>query len=480
MNVAVLRNENSGWVYAHEALSRLAQDRAIADAEEGRCLLAARRSAAHVHMGFGSFGEYIERLFGYGRRCTQEKLRVAEALEGLPVLARALDEGALSWSAVRELTRVAVSETEGEWLEVAYGKSVRQLEELVAGKRAGDTPGSPSKPEARRHVLRFDVAAETFAMFRGALGELRRRSGSSMDDDATLLEMARQVLGGPAEDGRSSYQIALTVCVECGAGSQEASGELVRVGAEVVSMASCDAQHLGRIDMQPANDAGKLAGGSATRIERTTQATHFVARASVRGALPKRAHVCASAEGEEDGRQQNAPAKPCGPVLTGAHSGMRANAGAARAKQDVSPAVRRSVLRRDQQCCRVPGCRNATFLDLHHIDLRSEGGDHHPDNLLTVCGAHHRALHRGELSIEGNSAENARFRHADGTPYGEAVQPKALEVDAKVFGALRGLGFRESDVRRVLGELRAERDTSGVSAELRLRAALRRLTRPCR
>jgi hypothetical protein len=97
------------WREAHAALSRLARQRAAADAEEGRWLLAALRSAAHVHLGFGSFNEYIERLFGYKPRSTQEKLRVAEALEGLPALHQALESGSLSWSAVRELTRVAVT-----------------------------------------------------------------------------------------------------------------------------------------------------------------------------------------------------------------------------------------------------------------------------------------------------------------------------------------------------------------------------------
>src|SRR3954453_19630759 len=87
MAVAVV--EQSEWVVAHEALSRLARERAAADAEEGRWLLAALRSAAHVHLGYGSFGEYVERLFGYKPRSTQEKLRVAEALEELPAISRA-------------------------------------------------------------------------------------------------------------------------------------------------------------------------------------------------------------------------------------------------------------------------------------------------------------------------------------------------------------------------------------------------------
>src|SRR5690242_7989641 len=103
------------WVTAHEALSRLARQRSAADAEEGRWLLRAYRAAAHLHLGFSSFFEYVERLFGYRPRSTQEKLRVAQALQGLPEIERALEQGELSWSGARELTRVAVSSTEREW-----------------------------------------------------------------------------------------------------------------------------------------------------------------------------------------------------------------------------------------------------------------------------------------------------------------------------------------------------------------------------
>src|SRR5262245_52249531 len=104
------------WHRAHDALSRLATSRARLDWEEGRLLFDALRSHAHLHLGFGSFGEYIERLLGYTRRATEERLRVAEALERSPRLAQALGDGILSWSAVRELTRVATASNEDEWL----------------------------------------------------------------------------------------------------------------------------------------------------------------------------------------------------------------------------------------------------------------------------------------------------------------------------------------------------------------------------
>ena len=161
MVVQLARGERAEWMLAHEALSRLAKARAEAEFEEGKWLLVALRSAAHVHLGFASFAEYVERLFGHSPRATQEKLRVAEALEELPKTSEALATGALTWSAVRELTRVATTETEAEWLKAAQSRTVRQVEALVAGKSPGDMPSSRSRPEARRHVLRFEVSPET-------------------------------------------------------------------------------------------------------------------------------------------------------------------------------------------------------------------------------------------------------------------------------------------------------------------------------
>ena len=187
---AVFDPEGSAWVVAHQALSRLAKERAAADAEEGRWLLAALRSAAHVHLGFGSFSEYIERWFGYKPRSTHEKLRVAEALEGLPVIARALEEGMLHWSAARELTRVAVADTEREWMEAARGKSVRQLEDLVAGKRPGDDPSGPHQPSC----------ATPRAALRGCTRDIRPVSRSHDRAPAQhVLDAGRRF--GAARDG---------------------------------------------------------------------------------------------------------------------------------------------------------------------------------------------------------------------------------------------------------------------------------------
>ena len=43
-----------------------------------------------------------------------------------------------------------------------------------------------------------------------------------------------------------------------------------------------------------------------------------------------------------------------------------------------------------------------------------------------------------------------RFRGADGRDYGQELDPRVAEIRAKAFSALRRLGFREGDIRRVL------------------------------
>ena len=232
------------WKSVHDQLCRVARERAALEHEEARWLMAGLRSEVHRYLGFGSYGEYLERLFGYRPREVRERLRVARALEALPETSEALASGQLCWSAARELTRVANPDTERAWLDAGAGQTVRQLEQMVSGRQSGDMPDTPADEQARKDVLRFEVNAETYALWREAMGVLRAEAGAPLDEDDALLMMARQVLAGPGDEGRASYQVAMTVCESCGRGWQQGRGEQLAVGAEVVEMAHCDEQRL--------------------------------------------------------------------------------------------------------------------------------------------------------------------------------------------------------------------------------------------
>ena len=70
-------DEAADWTKAHEALLLLARERSELEGREGRALLLAMRAGVHEHLGYGSFVEYVERLFGHSPRTTMDKLRTA-------------------------------------------------------------------------------------------------------------------------------------------------------------------------------------------------------------------------------------------------------------------------------------------------------------------------------------------------------------------------------------------------------------------
>ncbi len=99
------------WERVHGELTKLAKKRAGLDHDIGRWLIVAHRTAVHAHLGYASFQEYLERLFGWNHRLSNERLRVAQALDTLPKLDIALGQGQINGSVARELTRVATEDT---------------------------------------------------------------------------------------------------------------------------------------------------------------------------------------------------------------------------------------------------------------------------------------------------------------------------------------------------------------------------------
>ena len=207
--------------------------------------------------------------------------------------------------------------------------------------------------------------------------------------------------------------MAVSVCDRCGGAGMDAGGERVPVGPEVVEMAGCDAQHIGRVDTH--------VGTGDAHVGRADAGTHV------------------------------------GPV---------------RATQTIPPAVRRAVLRRHGGTCAVPGCRNHAFVDVHHTVARAEGGDHDPDKLCVLCACHHRAAHDGRLVVSGTWSTGLRFQHADATPYGRTPGAGNATLFSQVHGALRSMGFKDRQARTLVDAVR-DRTHVGTDPASLLHEALR-------
>jgi len=83
----------------------------------------------------------------------REKVRVAHALERLPLIAAAMASGELSYSKARALTRVATDGNEGELLEAARHATAHHVEAMVRQFRRSQELAEVSR-EARQYARR--------------------------------------------------------------------------------------------------------------------------------------------------------------------------------------------------------------------------------------------------------------------------------------------------------------------------------------
>jgi hypothetical protein len=263
--------DTKDWREADRQLRRIAINRAALDAEEIVWLRIARETGVHLRLGYGSLLEYVERVLGYKPKAARERLHMADVLEALPDLSEALATGALKYSAVREIGRVAVPATERVWLEATRGKTVGEIEDMVSGRARGSLPDDPCDGALRPRTLSFEVSQSTFALFRDAQRRLEAELGHPLTDDEVVGEMCRAILGGVRDDGRATHQVAVTICSVCERGSQDAAGVSVPISKSVVDMALCDAQHLGSLD---ADEPARATQDVAPAVRRQVMRRH--------------------------------------------------------------------------------------------------------------------------------------------------------------------------------------------------------------
>ncbi|MEO6776974.1 MAG: HNH endonuclease [Kofleriaceae bacterium] len=241
------------WQEIDRELRAIAKRQRALDAEEAVLLCVVVRREIWRELGKASLLAYLEDVLGYGPKAAKERVRVALALGELPVLADALATGEQSYSAIRELTRVATAKTQAAWCDAARGKNVRQVEELVACHRRGDLPTDPPDLELKPQIVRFEITTATFARLRQAQQVLADEHGGQLDDDALVGALCDAILDGHtgADDGgRARHQILTTVCEACNQAWQHGGGRDLPIGTTDLAIAECDAQRVGS-DREP-------------------------------------------------------------------------------------------------------------------------------------------------------------------------------------------------------------------------------------
>jgi hypothetical protein len=175
-------------------------------------------------------------------------MRVARTLAKLPQTTAALARGELTYSAVRELTRVATAETEASWLTTAEGMAVNQIERLVAGHQPGDLPEDPTHPDLRPRVVRIELPPEVYALWRQARSVIAAERGAEISDADFVESLCRGAIAPGTGAAGPTHQIAYQQCPDCRRATQNGAGREIDIAPEVFERASCDAKVLGALD----------------------------------------------------------------------------------------------------------------------------------------------------------------------------------------------------------------------------------------
>jgi hypothetical protein len=340
--------------------------------------------------GFTSCAAWLTWRVGLDPGAARERVRVARALGTLPLLARALARGELSYAKVRALTRVATPETEERLLAFGKAGTAAHVERLVRGWRRVDAQAE-ARETARRHasralhvyqdedgmvVVRGRLAPEVGAVLvqalaaaRDALYQQTRRA----DVSAETPTMAQQ----EADALALVAQTALHHGIDPGA-----PGERYQVVVHVDAAALADPDQPGQSVLE---DGVRVSAETSRRL--ACDASRVVMRHDPHGRV----------------------------VDVGART------------RTIPPALRRALHHRDRGC-RFPGCR-LRFAEGHHVRHWANGGPTTLSNLALLCRRHHRAVHEEgyRLGVEPNG--ELRFHCPDGRPLPEVPPPPDLPAN---------------------------------------------------
>jgi len=337
-------------VMLHRTLKRIAKARAHLDLQEAEALRDAQRLQLWKQFGHTSMADCMAQELGYSsHRVAEDRLRLANALPQLPMIQAAIQNGDLNMSQARELTRVATKETEQACIDKAKTLNVRQVEQAVSGHAKGDLPEDPVDEKFVRETMWLSVRPETEVLFRKVRLLLDKERGERLDEGAVMEALCRAYMSGFRTNDASSVP----------RGCEESS---IPRGAETGSMAT-------------GASADEAAKHSA---ERACTADERAATATLGAPYRVAVTVCSKClKGWQHGgglvTQMTPPAVErvmCDAQWIGDIDGNVVE----RARQEISAAMRRNVLHRDQDKCRVPGCMAHRNLDIHHLWELMYGG----------------------------------------------------------------------------------------------------------
>ncbi len=506
------------------AVTRMAAHINLADWRFVKLIAAMDRTRGWREGGYCNLGNWLDHRCGLGPCASRERIRIGRALERLPCIDAAFRDGAISYSKVRAITRVATPHTEAMLLAIAEGSSAAQIESLVRTyERVGESDRGRASSEQRRGLSWYYED-----------GMLIMTAAVPAERGALVIEALRQVVDGrkDEEEARCASLLGVTYPGETaepaaygesdgvpaeGAGGIDgeavpAQAEWTAVDVSAETPADLAGGHNGEVVSRPVASAAVSDPDAAIGVSAETPADHtgedsgevVFARAASTTVTDMDVFGDVSAETDDlpdwltfalSSREQrfadalvdmaeHCLASPAGHwkrrrtgrryevVLTIDRNELAAKRSAGGARYHVEPdwgideedarhiacdadltefiedargnllnyerrrrivpgPLLRALRLRDQNRCRFPGCAHQRYVEAHHVKHWIDGGETCLENLVLLCGAHHRMLHHGAFHIVIEDGDVV-FVGRDGEVIAPALNPQFPGVSAEV------------------------------------------------
>jgi len=313
-------------------------------------------------------------------------MRVAHALKPLSAMSKAFESGALSYSKVRSLTRIATVENEEELIEMALKLSSAHVEAHCRQRRNTTSASTRVANNAHdnrslrlwrnehtgRMSVKIELSLEEGELFQQAVDKASVRLASETADSA------RQEPNDKTAWATLQADAAMIIVRDYLSGQMSAEGN----NNESSSLSTADNyQVVVHVDEQSLvnGETGDEPSSGASELPVST-----VRRLCCDGSIIP---IIENAKGE--------------PLNVG------------RKVRTITTAIRRALWARDKGCV-FPGCHCKRYVDGHHIKHWADGGETSLDNLVLLCTRHHRLVHEGGYNIEFDHNNQRFFRRTDG------------------------------------------------------------------
>lgn len=440
----------------------------------------------HGWTGFKSCAHWLSWACGMAPGTAREHLRVARALESHPLVNEAFAEGALSYTKVREITRLTELVEEDVLVDLAKVATASQLARSSTAFRKYHP--SRLEQERRRRVrwhvddlgtlqlraeLPADEGALVVAAIESALDHLRRKeakkrkklaaAAAAAAKEVAPFRSADEAGASAAGDPRAAFDPCLGEVIDGERFGIAAADALVHLAEQYLARRPQDTSGADKHLVVLHVDAQVLADGAAADL--TAERKPDDDRDAGSGADPAAASgfgaevtSCSAAGGsaqlkaahEAAPAERNTTAVPAAGACEVAGIGGVEDRTAARLACDavvvalvrsrkgavldhgrrhrlVQPAQRRALSVRDGHC-QYPTCSRVTGLHAHHVVHWSRGGPTDLDNLVLLCRYHHLMVHEGGHSISAGPGSGPGlprwvFRDEDGDVLTDCREP---------------------------------------------------------